>query len=135
MRCSAHLLSQIKLISYTMVPPYSIRLAYFGCKNRPFFHIVVAKQNLPRDHPGEEQLGSYDPMPNKYNEKLVSFNFDRVKYWLGKGAVMSFHVEKLLGLSGFLPIHPRTYLDAKRNQRAAASKIQSKEDAVSNSQD
>lgn len=50
-----------------------------------------------------EQLGSYDPMPNQHNEKLVSLNLERIYYWLGKGAVASKPVEELLGKSYFVP--------------------------------
>lgn len=49
-----------------------------------------------------EQLGSYDPMPNQHNEKLVSLNLERIYYWLGKGAVASKPVEELLGKSYFV---------------------------------
>lgn len=44
-----------------------------------------------------EQVGVYDPLPNKYNEKIVAFNFARIHYWLGQGAMMSVTVKKLLG--------------------------------------
>ncbi|KAF4528210.1 hypothetical protein B566_EDAN016831 [Ephemera danica] len=44
-----------------------------------------------------EQVGTYDPLPNFYNEKLVSFNFERVRYWLGRGASISTPVAELLG--------------------------------------
>ena len=65
-------------------------------------------------------MGSYDPCVNISNEKLVSFNFDRIQYWLGKGnTTISAPVENLLGLAGFLPINPRTYMNAWRNRRKA----------------
>lgn len=44
-----------------------------------------------------EQIGTYDPIPNEHNEKLVSFNFERVRYWLGSGAHLSTPVAELLG--------------------------------------
>jgi len=56
-------------------------------------------------------------MPNIYNEKLVSFNFERIQYWLTKGAQVSKPVADLLGLAGFLPVHPRTYMRAWRNRK------------------
>jgi len=30
--------------------------------------------------------GTYNPHANKYNEKIITINFDRVKYWLVVGA-------------------------------------------------
>lgn len=76
-----------------------IRLALAGHKqaNRPFYRIVAAYNKRARDGKYIEQLGTYDPLPNVYNEKLVSFNFDRIKYWIGCGAHPTKPVAKLLG--------------------------------------
>lgn len=60
-------------------------------------------------------------MPNQYNERLVSFNFERIRFWLGKGAHMSTPAAELLGIAGLLPIHPRTYMTAWRNRQRAAA--------------
>ncbi|CAH0598332.1 unnamed protein product [Chrysodeixis includens] len=94
----------------------SIRLIRQGCTNRPFFHISVTHRRRINSQPVIEQLGSYDPMPNTNNEKLVALNLERIKYWLGNGAHISTPVAELLGLSGFLPIHPRSYMVAWRNR-------------------
>lgn len=64
-----------------------------------------------------EQLGSYDPQANEHNEKLCALNLERIAFWIGRGALISKPVEELLGLSGLLPIHPRTYMTAWRNRR------------------
>lgn len=66
--------------------------------NRPFYRIVAAYNKRARDGKYIEQLGTYDPLPNIYNEKLVGFNFDRVKYWIGCGAHPTKPVAKLLGV-------------------------------------
>lgn len=84
-----------------------------------------------------EQVGSYDPLPNENNEKLVAFNLERIRHWIGNGADISTPVAQLLGstnflnvsvfwftvtftgLAGFLPIHPTSYIAAWRNRRAA----------------
>lgn len=95
----------------------AIRLARHGCTNRPFYHIVVMMKKHNQHEQPIEQLGTYDPMPNENNEKLVSFNFERIGYWLGEGADISKPVGELLGLAGFLPIHPNTYMTAWRNRR------------------
>lgn len=77
-----------------------IRLAMAGHKqsNRPFYRIVAAYNKRARDSKYIEQLGSYDPLPNIYNEKLVSINSDRIKYWMGCGAHPTKPVAKLLGV-------------------------------------
>ena len=67
--------------------------------------------------PPIEQVGTYDPIPNVHNEKLVSFNFERIQYWIAKGAQVSRPAAELLGLAGFLPIHPRMYMKAWRNRK------------------
>ena len=43
------------------------------------------------------KVGSIDPMSNCDNERLIAINFDRVKYWMSKGAGLSPEVGKLLG--------------------------------------
>uniref|UniRef100_A0A1A8BHF3 Small ribosomal subunit protein bS16m n=1 Tax=Nothobranchius kadleci TaxID=1051664 RepID=A0A1A8BHF3_NOTKA len=95
-----------------------IRLALAGHKqaNRPFYRIVAAYNKRARDGKYIEQLGTYDPLPNIYNEKLISFNFDRIKYWIGCGAHPTKPVAKLLGLSGFFPLHPMTITEAERRR-------------------
>ena len=76
-----------------------IRLAYHGCANRPFFHIVVSRNRKPRNGKPMEQIGTYDPMPNIHNEKLVAINFDRLKYWYTtRGAQLTKPIEQLLGM-------------------------------------
>lgn len=44
-----------------------------------------------------EQLGSFDPIPNQNNEKLVSLNYERIRHWIGNGAHVSTPVEQLFG--------------------------------------
>lgn len=136
-----------------------IRFARQGCTNRPFFHIVVMEVRMmhfklsndpelvaslspqrkkSQHQPVIEQVGTYDPLANEHNQRLVSFNFERVRHWLGNGAHMSTPVAELLGLSGLLPIHPRTYMTAWNRRKtiaekaAEAEKNESKE-AVANS--
>lgn len=55
-------------------------------------------------------------MTNEHGEKLVSLNFERIRYWVGSGAHISLPVAELLGISGFYPIHPKTYMRAWRNR-------------------
>jgi len=97
-----------------------IRFAQYGCTNRPFFHVVVTDPKGPREGPIFEQVGTFDPLPNKNNEKLVGLNFDRIQHWLVSGAYMSRNVKALLGLSGFLPIAPSSLQHARRKQIAAS---------------
>ncbi|XP_061794826.1 small ribosomal subunit protein bS16m [Nerophis lumbriciformis] len=109
-----------------------LRLALAGHNqtNRPFYRIVAAFNKRARDGKYIEQLGTYDPLPNVYNEKLVSFNYDRIKYWIGSGAHTTKPVAKLLGLAGFFPLHPMTVTQMER-RRAQAKETETKaEDSV-----
>lgn len=56
------------------------------------------QQRRLNSQPVIEQLGSYDPMPNTNNEKLVALNLERIKFWLGKGAHVTNPVAELLGM-------------------------------------
>ncbi|XP_024284229.2 28S ribosomal protein S16, mitochondrial [Oncorhynchus tshawytscha] len=98
-----------------------IRLAMAGHKqsNRPFYRIVAAYNKRARDSKYIEQLGSYDPLPNIYNEKLVSINSGRIKYWMGCGAHSTKPVAKLLGLAGFFPLHPMTVTETEFHRALA----------------
>ncbi|CAK1589770.1 unnamed protein product [Parnassius mnemosyne] len=107
----------------------SIRLIRQGCTNRPFFHISVTHRKRLNSQPVIEQLGSYDPMPNFNNEKLVALNLERIKFWLGHGAHVSPPVAELLGLAGFFPIHPRSYMTAWRNRRTERENSEKQKEA------
>lgn len=49
----------------------------------------------------------------------MSINFERLQFWLSRGSHVSRPVEDLLGLAGFFPIHPRTYVKAWKRRKAA----------------
>lgn len=70
-----------------------IRMARYGKKNDPFFRMVVADRERPRDGKFIEVVGHYDP-----NNKQQKFKADkeRIAYWIGKGATPSETVANLL---------------------------------------
>lgn len=71
----------------------TIRLSRKGKRNAPFFHLVVADKSKPRDGRFIEVLGTYDPT-NK--AKRFVGKKERIEYWLGKGALPSETVSKLI---------------------------------------
>ncbi len=79
-----------------------IRLSRGGSKKRPFYHVVAADSRAPRDGKFIEKLGTYNPMLPKENENRFSFNEERVKYWLSKGAQPTDRLHKLLALAGLM---------------------------------
>jgi len=70
-----------------------IRLARHGSKKRPFYRIVVANSESPRDGRYIEQLGFYDPTRSP---AVVQIDADRVASWRAKGAQPTRTVEELL---------------------------------------
>lgn len=74
-----------------------IRMARQGAKKHPFYHIVAADSRAPRDGRFIERLGTYNPMVDKTNADRVKLNEERVKYWLGVGALPSDRVARFLG--------------------------------------
>ncbi|KAG0077586.1 hypothetical protein BGZ90_006919 [Linnemannia elongata] len=92
-----------KLISFTLLPVLnqpaamiSIKLARHGLKNTPFYHIVVLQSRSRPTRKPIEQLGTYNPIPNKDGSKDISLNFERAKYWIGVGAKPSDSVARIL---------------------------------------
>jgi len=75
-----------------------IRLARHGAKKKPFYRIVVADSENPRDGRFLEKVGTYDPLKEPVE---VSLNPDRIKYWMEKGAIPSDTVKSLLKRQGF----------------------------------
>jgi len=75
-----------------------IRLARHGAKKKPFYRIVVADGECPRDGKFLEKVGTYDPLVDPV---MVSLNSDRIKYWMGKGAIPTDTVKSLLKSQGF----------------------------------
>ncbi len=63
--------------------PVRIRLARRGRKKRPFYWIVAAHSEAPRDGKFLEKLGTYNPLTDPAE---VVLKWDRVQYWLNQGA-------------------------------------------------
>jgi small subunit ribosomal protein S16 len=74
-----------------------IRLARHGAKKRPFYRIVAADNDCPRDGRFLEKLGTYNPLQDP---ALVVLNADRVKYWIGQGATPTDTVKSILKREG-----------------------------------
>jgi len=62
-----------------------------GRKHRHFFRICATDTKNPRDGRIIEELGTYDPHI-KETDARVTFNQDRLAYWLSVGALPSEHV-------------------------------------------
>ena len=70
-----------------------IRMARYGKRNDPFYRVVVAHKERPRDGKFIEVVGTYDP--NNKKEK-IKVDKERINYWKSKGATPSETVANLL---------------------------------------
>ena len=75
-----------------------IRLARHGAKKKPFYRIVVADNKCPRDGRFLEIVGTYDPLQDPAK---VALKEERVKYWMGEGAIPSNTFNSLLKKEDF----------------------------------
>ena len=75
-----------------------IRLQRKGRRKRPFYRVVVADSEAPRDGRFIELLGYYDPLQDP---AVVKLDAERVRYWLAQGARPSDTVRSLLRREGF----------------------------------
>ena len=74
-----------------------IRLARHGAKKRPFYRIVVADGESPRDGRFLEIVGTYDPLQDPAQVMLKE---DRIDFWMDQGATPSDTVRSLLKKQG-----------------------------------
>ncbi|MGD9330925.1 MAG: 30S ribosomal protein S16 [Desulfobacterales bacterium] len=70
-----------------------IRLARHGAKKKPFYRIVVADSESPRDGRYLESVGTYNPLRDPAE---ITVKQERVQYWLEQGAIPTDTVRSLL---------------------------------------
>ncbi|MFO8091186.1 MAG: 30S ribosomal protein S16 [Desulfatiglandaceae bacterium] len=80
-----------------------IRLARMGSKKKPFYRIVAADSESPRDGKFLEILGYYDPMKEP---AAVKMHEEKVNYWLEKGARFTESAGVILKKHGLLNAKP-----------------------------
>ena len=74
-----------------------LRLTRVGSKKNPIYRVVAADTRSPRDGKFIEIVGRYNPQSNP---SLIEFDEAKVKEWLGKGALPTAPVAKLLKAKG-----------------------------------
>ncbi|MBX4869030.1 MULTISPECIES: 30S ribosomal protein S16 [Rhizobium] len=111
-----------------------IRLARGGSKKRPYYHVVLADARSPRDGRFLENLGSWNPMLAKDDEKRVQLNAERIKHWIDNGAQPTDRVLRFLDEAGVAKReaknNPIKAKPGKRAQERAAEKAQKAADAA-----
>ena len=72
-----------------------IRLARFGAKKNPFYHITVADRTAKRDGKFIERLGFFNPVAKGGAEGL-RLDLDRIDHWISVGAQPTDKVKRLI---------------------------------------
>jgi small subunit ribosomal protein S16 len=80
--------------------PVKIRLSRGGTKKRPYYFIVVADSNSPRDGRYIEQIGTHNPLLPKDSAERVKLDVERAKHWLSVGAQPTDRVLRFLAAAG-----------------------------------
>ncbi len=103
-----------------------IRLSRGGTKKRPYYYIVVADSNSPRDGRYIEQIGTHNPLLPKDNAERVKLDVERAKHWLSVGAQPTDRVLRFLDAAGLAKREARNNPTKgkprkKRQEREAAA--------------
>ena len=106
-----------------------IRLARYGAKKRPYYHVIVTDSRNARNSGNVlETVGKYNPMLAKTDEKRVILDVEKIKAWMAKGAKPSDRVYKFLvnlGVVSAKPIPKQT----KKNQPSEKTQMKAKDKA------
>lgn len=102
----------------------TLRLARYGTNNRPFYRIVAADKDSPRDGRYLEIVGHYNP---RTNPPTFDLKEDRVERWIKVGAqpttvVANLINKKMNGLVKKRVEHKRSKIQAARKARKARAK-------------
>ncbi len=90
-----------------------IRLARGGAKKSPYYRIVVANADAPRDGAFLENVGTYNPL-SKSDELKVTLKTERVEHWMNNGAKPTERVAKFIEKAGItLPSAVKKSMDVK----------------------
>ena len=108
-----------------------IRLSMGGVRKRPIYKIVVADGRYPRDGKFIEKIGSYNPLLPKDKKERIKVEFERVKYWMSKGAQPTLRVSRILGEMELMPMpkqgnNPQKAIPKKDRKKTEEDKTKKK---------
>ena len=103
-----------------------IRLSRGGAKKRPYYYVVVAHSQSPRDGRYIEQIGTFDPMLKKDDANRLKLDVERARHWLKVGAQPTDRVARFLDANGLMKRTPQKSIakalpKKKAQERAAAA--------------
>lgn len=106
-----------------------IRLARYGAKKRPYYHVVVTDSRNARNSGNIlETVGKYNPMLAKDDAKRVVLDIEKIKSWMSKGAKPSDRVYKFLANAGIVTAKPIP-VQTKKNQPSEKTQMKAKDKA------
>jgi small subunit ribosomal protein S16 len=108
-----------------------IRMSRAGTTNRAFYRIVVADSRSPRDGRYLERLGTYNPLLPRDHKDRVVLKLERIKHWMGVGALPSDRVHRFLAKVGVMEapkIRPQTKKDKPKTK--AQERLKAAEEAA-----
>lgn len=76
-----------------------IRLTRMGTRKKPFYRMVAADSEAPRDGKFLEILGTYDPTKDPAK---ISIHKEKVNSWLKRGAAVSEPARAILKKEGLI---------------------------------
>ncbi|MGH7695818.1 MAG: 30S ribosomal protein S16 [Gemmatimonadaceae bacterium] len=94
-----------------------IRLRRMGRKKAPYYRIVVADSQSPRDGRFIEIIGQYQP---RAKDGGLTLKQDRANHWLDAGALPTDTVRSLLRRAGILKVRHEARVAKKRRGAAVA---------------
>ncbi len=110
-----------------------LRLQRFGSKRRPYYRVVAADSNSPRDGRFIEIIGTYNPIKYVKDGQLVEVDIkidsEKALKWLRDGAKPTDTVKNLLSGEGILKtFHEETKKpkSAKPNRKSQSKKADKK---------
>ncbi len=102
-----------------------MRLSRGGSKKRPYYYVVIAHAQSPRDGKYIEQIGTFNPLLKKDNPERSKLNAERVAHWLKVGAQPTDRVMRLLDAAGLAkrvaPNNPEKAKPKKKAQERTAA--------------
>jgi small subunit ribosomal protein S16 len=80
-----------------------IRLARVGARKQPHYRVVVIEKDRARNGRSVEVVGTYNP---RTTPASLDLKRDRIDFWVGKGALLSERVGKLVAAPVAEPAAP-----------------------------
>ena len=90
-----------------------IRLKRMGSKKRPFYRIVAADAKSSRDGRFIENLGTYNPLPEKTE---IDVDEEKVLKYLNNGAIPTDTARSILSKLGIMEKFAKSKADKKKKE-------------------